>query len=48
MLMRSRLILFLSLLVVATVALAACGKDADTEAPQAGAPTAGAVSGEMG
>jgi len=43
MLMRSRLILFLSLLVVATVALAACGKDADTDAPQAGAPTAGAV-----
>ena len=41
--MRSRLILTLSLLVVATVALAACGQDSDTDAPQAGSPTAGAV-----
>ena len=41
--MCSRSLLFLSLFVVAMVALVACGGDSDTEAPQAGAPTAGAV-----
>ena len=41
MLMRSRLILFLSLIVVATVLLAACGKDSETAAPQAESPDAG-------
>jgi len=42
MLMRSRLILFLSLFVVAAVAFAACGNDSDTDAPTGGSPTAGA------
>lgn len=43
MLMRPRLLLFLSLFVVATFSVTACGKESDSDAPQAGSPTAGAV-----